>query len=302
MSFTVLVGGLRFPEGPIALSDGSVLLVEMFRPALTRVAPNGDVQVVATIPGGPNGAAVGPDGSIFVCNNGAAFAPLVQADGGIDVAYSSLERYVGGSIDVVERTTGTVRTLYRSCAGVPLRAPNDLVFDANGGFYFTDLGYPVPDIVAASPIYYAQADGSGLVVCVAAADGPNGIGLSPDGKRLYWAETMRGRLMVAELGSHGVAKPGSVRLLYQFPAGDALNSLAIDGAGNVCVAVLGSGAIAVVSPLGELLVRYATGDSGTTNICFGGVDLQTAFVTLGRSGQLVHMAWPWPGMALAHTR
>jgi gluconolactonase len=174
------------------------------------------------------------------------------------------------------------------------------VFDTKGGFYFTDLGYPVPGVAAASPIYYALADGSEITVCVAAARGPNGIGLSPDGNRLYWAETMLGRLMQADLAAAGVVVADSARVLYQFPAGDALDSLAIDGAGNVCVAVLGSGAIAVVSPSGELLVRYPTGDSGTTNICFGGADLRTAYVTLGRSGQLVHMEWPWPGLKTAY--
>ena len=122
MTFTVCARDLLFPEGPIALADGAVLLVEMFRPSLTRIAPNGVAQVVATIPGGPNGAAVGPDGMIYVCNNGAAFAPVTHGDGGIDVEYSPIERYIGGSIDVVDPTTGSVRMLYRTCDGVPLKS------------------------------------------------------------------------------------------------------------------------------------------------------------------------------------
>jgi gluconolactonase len=302
MTFTVHAQDLRFPEGPIALADGSVLLVEMFRPSLSRVAHDGTVTVVAQIPGGPNGAAIGPDGRVYICNNGAAFAPVAHADGGIDVEYSSLTRYCGGSIDIVDLHTGVVQSLFRACDGVPLRAPNDLVFDDHGGFYFTDLGYPVPGYETGSPIYYATADGSTIRVCIADASGPNGIGLSPDGTRLYWAETMNGRLLSATLASPGVVVSGSTHLLYDFPAGDALDSLAIDGAGNICVAVLGSGAIGVVSPDGTLLARYPTGDSGTTNICFGGPDLRTAFVTLGRSGKLVSMEWPWPGLPLAYGR
>ena len=87
---------------------------------------------------------------------------------------------------------------------------------------------------------------------------------------------------------------------YQFADGNALDSLAIDGDGNICAAVLGGGAIGVVSPAGELLDFYHTGNSGTTNICFGGADLRTAYVTLGGSGALVTMQWPRPGLRLAY--
>lgn len=302
MPFSILASGLQFPEGPIALADGSVVLVEMFRPTLTRVDAAGVVSVIATIPGGPNGAAIGPDGHVYICNNGAAFAPVIVADGGIDVVYSDAQRYMGGSIDVVDVTTGRLRTLYRACDGVPLRAPNDIVFDAHGGLYFTDLGYPVAGLEPASPIYYARADGSHIRVCVAQASGPNGIGLSLDGTTLYWSETMAGRLMQVHLVAPGVCAAAAPTELYAFPKGDALDSLAIDSEGNICVAVLGSGAIGVVSPQGTLVARYPTGDSGTTNICFGGPERRTAYVTLGRSGRLVSMPWHCAGMALAYER
>ena len=62
--------GLKFPEGPIAMVDGSVILVEIERGTLSRVSPNGQISVIAECGGGPNGAAIGPDGRIYVCNNG----------------------------------------------------------------------------------------------------------------------------------------------------------------------------------------------------------------------------------------
>ena len=62
---TEIAHGLRFPEGPIAMPDGSVVLVEMFGPRLTRVHPDGSTETIAEIPGGPNGAAVGPDGALL---------------------------------------------------------------------------------------------------------------------------------------------------------------------------------------------------------------------------------------------
>src|ERR1051325_10837003 len=67
---TQIASGLRFPEGPIAMPDGSVILVEIERRSLSRVTPDGRVHVVATLGGGPNGAAMGPGGKIYVTNNG----------------------------------------------------------------------------------------------------------------------------------------------------------------------------------------------------------------------------------------
>ena len=61
---------LKFPEGPVAMADGSVVLVEIAAGALTRVMPDGTKKIVATPGGGPNGLAMGPDGKCYVCNNG----------------------------------------------------------------------------------------------------------------------------------------------------------------------------------------------------------------------------------------
>ena len=66
----LIASGLQFPEGPIAMPDGSLILVEIKRGTLTRVAADGAVSVVAELGGGPNGLAIGPDGAAYVCNNG----------------------------------------------------------------------------------------------------------------------------------------------------------------------------------------------------------------------------------------
>ncbi len=295
--FREITSGLAFPEGPIAMSDGSVILVEMFGPHLTKVHPDGQIERLVTIPGGPNGAAIGPDGRIYICNNGAAFDG-VWRDGNWDLWYSAPARYCGGSIQAFDLATRELQTIYTAYDGVPLSAPNDLVFDQHGGFYFSDLGYINGESPAVTAVYYAHADGSSIRQ-VSLADSPNGVGLAPDGKTLYWNETPRGRIMRAPLAAPGVlAAPAELH--YQFADGNALDSLAIDGDGNICAAVLGGGAIGVVSPAGELLDFYQTGNSGTTNICFGGTDLCTAYVTLGGSGALVTMQWPRPGLPLAY--
>jgi gluconolactonase len=94
--------------------------------------------------------------------------------------------------------------------------------------------------------------------------------------------------------------PGGGALLCGLPGFQLLDSLAVDGEGNVCVATLATGAITVIAPNGDVLEQVGTGDPMTTNICFGGPDLRTAYVTCSGTGQLLAFDWPRPGLRLAH--
>ena len=100
-TLTEVTSGLAFPEGPITMSDGTVMLVEMFGPRLTRVHPDGTKETVAEVPGGPNGAAVGPGGLVYVCNNGARFTET-QLDGMTFPGPVTKDRYIGGRIQTVD--------------------------------------------------------------------------------------------------------------------------------------------------------------------------------------------------------
>src|SRR5437660_3179423 len=135
-----LATGLLFPEGPVALADGSVLVVEIKRGTLTRVGPEGGAEVVAECGGGPNGAAVGPDGKVYVCNNGGFVwhEPLP----GLLMPTNQPEDYIGGRLQRVDLATGRVDDVYTECDGPPLRGTNDLDFDAGGNFWFTHHGNP----------------------------------------------------------------------------------------------------------------------------------------------------------------
>lgn len=298
-----ITSGLRFPEGPIAMPDGTVILVEMFGERLTRVHPDGRKETVAEVPGGPNGAAIGPDGAIYVCNNGGRFTEMdfngMTFPGPVD-----MNRYSGGRIERVDIATGAITTLYTECGGHPLRAPNDLVFDGHGGFYFTDHGLDVDRIEYRTGIYYALADGSSITEVVFPASHPNGIGLSPDGTVLHWAETQNGRLQRRRITAPGVLETPApldpFGMLYGFPGLQLLDSLAVDSAGNVCVATLVNGGVSVISPEGELVDFVPTGDLLTTNICFGGADLTTAYITVSATGKLLKTTWPRPGAKLHH--
>ncbi|MDA2955357.1 MAG: SMP-30/gluconolactonase/LRE family protein [Actinomycetota bacterium] len=299
--FVEVASGLRFPEGPVALPDGSVVLVEMMGRCITRITPDGTKQTVAKIAGGPNGLALGPDGALYLCNNGGSFSEQtingLTYPGPFDPSL-----YIGGRIQRVDLNTGAVTDLYTHCDGHQLRGPNDIVFDRNGGMWFTDHGIRHERVFDLTGIYYAKTDGSMIREVIFPCQAPNGIGLSPDGETLYWAETFNGRVNQATITGDGEIKRRSSRDSKSCLCGLAglqyLDSLAVDGEGNVCVATLGNGGITVISKMGEILEHIATSDPITTNICFGGPDFQTAYITLSGVGKLVSMKWPYKGLRL----
>ncbi|KQP23319.1 SMP-30/gluconolactonase/LRE family protein [Pseudorhodoferax sp. Leaf267] len=295
----IVAHGLQFPEGPVALADGSILLTEIASGRLVRVTPAGAIQTVAELGGGPNGAALGPDGHCYVCNNG-GFS--WRTDAGFTRPTGPAANYEGGSIQRVDLHTGAVRTLYSHCDGVPLHGPNDLVFDGSGGFWFTDFGKTFEDRILRGAVYYARADGSFIHRAAHPFLTPNGIGLSPDGGTLYVSETETSRLWsypVTGRGELALApwpSPNGGNLVHGLPGYQRFDSLAVEQCGNVCVATLVHGGISVFSPGGELLEFHAAPEGYCTNICFGGSELRTAYITLSGYGQLLAVRWPRAGL------
>lgn len=297
----VVASGLRFPEGPVVMADGSVLVVEMFGERIVRVAGDGTVDTVAEIPGGPNGAALGPDGLVYVCNNGGSHTEIV-VDGVPFPGPPDPDVYRGGSIDVVDPATGAVRTLYAHCGDRPLASPNDIVFDGHGGFFFTDLGMVMGDRGYPGGVYYGTVDGTAVATVAFPVHAANGIGLSPDGDVLVWAESFNGRLTRRRVRRPGVVDPPAPLdpwpHLYGFGGYVLLDSLAFEACGNVCVATCFTGGIATISPEGELLEHIGIDDYATTNIAFGGDGGSTAYITASATGRLLRMPWPRPGLPL----
>lgn len=302
MELKAIAEGLKFPEGPIAMPDGSVILVEIARRTLTRVTASGTVEVIAELGGGPNGAALGPDGAIYVCNNG-GLKFVTEAGGGVRPV-GQADDYSGGRIERVDPKTGDHRVLYTQCGDNRLCGPNDIVFDREGGMWFTDLGKTRARDWDRGALYYARIDGSFIEEAAFPLVTPNGVGLSPDEKTVYVAETHSGRLW-----GFDIEAPGKVaRRAFPSPHGGWLvgnstgfrnfDSLAVDAAGNICVATLMDGGITVFAPDGSSIEHVPMPDMYTTNICFGGVGLKTAFITLSISGKLVSCDWPTPGTPL----
>jgi gluconolactonase len=218
------------------MSDGSVLVVETAAGRITRVGPDGSTDLVAEPGGGPNGLAIGPDGKLYCCNNG-GFG-WFEADGML-LPHGTADDYAGGRIERIDLASGAVEVLYRDGDhGCRLRGPNDIVFDRDGGFWFTDHGKTRPRERDITGIFYARADGSHLEEVIFPSENPNGIGLSPDGRRLYVAETYTCRLMAFDIVAPGrvaaAAGPAPPGIPLYRPAGyKFFDSLAVEAGGNV---------------------------------------------------------------------
>jgi gluconolactonase len=298
LSYSLVATGLGFPEAPVSLGRAGILLTELATGCVTIIAPDGQIERIAT-GGSPNGAAIGADGAVYIANNGGAeyrpghFLPVgVGAD------------YVGGSIQRLDLKTRELRTLYTHCGGNRLSAPNDLVFDKSGGFYFTDTGKRYARSRDHGGLYYALADGSSIREVAYPILTPNGVGLSPDEATLYVADMEPARLWAFDLVEPGVIRreafpsPYGGRLVAGLGGFQRFDSLKVAASGNICVATLVAGTISVIAPDGSLHSQVETPDQFPTNICFAGDDMQTAYVTLARSGHLIRFDWFEPGLKL----
>jgi gluconolactonase len=307
LDFDVIAEGLGFPEGPVVAGDGAVLAVDIDRGTVVRAA-GGQVEVVATPGGGPNGMAIGPDGLAYIANNGGFLWTEVN---GIRIPIDHLTHtneppgFKGGWIEQVDLRSGAVTPLYDSCDGRRLRGPNDLVFDEAGGLWFTDHGKGRRESVDRGGLYYTPPGPPGGPVREVAFPllGPNGVGLSPDGRRVYVAETFTGRLWAWELDAPGEvrAATGSIAVRHGGVCVAAtpfsFDSLAVEDDGRIAIGAIGDG-IVVVTPDGEEADVHPIPGDVTTNIAFGGSDRRRAVITLSRSGRLIETTWPRPGLAL----
>jgi gluconolactonase len=275
--------GLRFPEGPIALSDGSVLVCEIEGASLARVHPDGTTTRII-VGGGANGAAIGPDGAVYVCNDGGLAFTTVD---GIRFPHALADTNSGGCLQRVDLEAGSVEAVFTHCDDLRIGNLNDIVFDRAGGCYFVDT--------TNGALYYADPVAGSIVVADRTLSFPNGAGLSPDGAVLYVSETYAGRILRFDVVGHGVLANKSE--LYAVGDAHHWDGLAVDGAGNVCAANLQRSGISVISPGGELLGTVATPehDPYVTNICFGG---DTAYICSSGRGVLYALDWPWPGLRL----
>ena len=309
LEFEVLAEGQGFTEGPVVCADGTVYAVDIDGARILHVT-DGVTTVVATPGGGPNGLALETPTTAIVANNGGfrwgELGPGMRFPVDWETHSNEPDGFAGGWIERVDLSSGDVTVLHRTCEGRPFRGPNDLVFDQAGGLWFTDHGKMRHDDVDRCGLYYVPPDGSTVRQVAYPLLGPNGVGLSPDGRRVYAAETHTGRLWAWDLAGPGEVVPVAGSLA---PGGGvcvvatpfAFDSLAVEEDGRVVIGALPDGLVAVTPDGAEVDVYPVPGDA-TTNIAFGGADGRRAVVTLSLTGRIVETSWPRPGLVVGPAR
>jgi gluconolactonase len=337
----VISSSLEYPEGPIHCHDGSIILVEIKGQRLSKIAPCGTATTIAQLPGGPNGAAVGPNGCVYICNDGGfEWMPIpgVNKDKIIWVGGNQPtgDAYKGGSLQKIDTSSGEVTTLFTECTergypdpsgaaypawnpAVDLKGPDDLVFDQAGGIWFSDFGKTRERDRDITGLYYVSPDQKTITQMAYPLNSPNGIALSPDGTRLYFALTYERKVMYFELSGAGKIKrnpaslDGAYLLTAQLEGQAILDSMAVDVEGNLYLATMlpqgntpvVNGGISIISPDGAVEYQEIAIPDGSiaplpSNICFGGEDMKTAFVTCGGAGYLLKMPSAIAGLRLNH--
>ncbi|MDO7842326.1 SMP-30/gluconolactonase/LRE family protein [Sphingomonas immobilis] len=284
MTVEIIAEGLAFPEGPVVMADGSLIVVELGGGRVTRCW-KGRKETISEIGGGPNGAAIGPDGALYVCNSG-----------GLDMAAGGNATGPGceGRLERIDLATGRVERVFDAAEGIPLSAPNDLIFAPDGSLWFTDMGKRYGRTTEASALLHCDPSLATITRVSDKAVSYNGVGLSPDGKTVYVADTFQARVYSFDAAASGRQKPGFVGTV---PGMVWLDSLAVTAAGNVCVGTIFDGGISTVTPAGSV-TQTPFDETFVTNIAFGGADMRDAYVTLSTTGLLVRARWSEPGLKL----
>jgi gluconolactonase len=267
----IVASGLRFPEGPSALGDGAIAVVEMKGEAISRVAPDGVVTRIGDCGGGPNGSVLGSGGELYVANNGG-----LSAEG---TGYWHAPRQLEGCVQRVD-PDGTVTTVTGELPGPAPHRPNDLCFGPDGTLYVTDSANweDLRDIRAGHVVAIA-ADGS-VAGSAEVPAMPNGVAFGPDG-RLYLAQSLTRKILAFDVTGGDFGEPEQV---LKLPSGMP-DGFCFDGDGTLYVCGSIGNAIFVYSG-GELKETLETGDGTQPTNCCVGAD-GALYVTYGLTGQLV---------------
>jgi gluconolactonase len=288
-----VASALQFPEGLCAMGSGDLLFVEIAAARLRRLSPDGKLSTVAELGGGPNGCAIGPDGAAYIANNGGL--TFKRADNGRLAVSGVPADYRSGSIQRVDLASGRVTTLYTQCNDIPLKGPNDLTFDREGGIWFTDTGKIRARDRDQGGLYWCRPDGSEIREVAYPLNAPNGIALSTDGKRLFVALQDKRQILAYDIiGPGRIAGAGKV---VAAPAGAfSIDNIALEQDGGIVAAAVGLGGLAVLHPDGSILETILLDDPVVTALAFGGLDHRTLYAALSTTGRIVALDWPRAGL------
>jgi gluconolactonase len=251
---TLLAGGFRFTEGPAADRDGNVYFTDQPNNRILKWSVDDEtLSVFEHMSGRANGLGFDTEGRLLACSD----------------MENEIRRF---------DMKGRHRILVTGFDGKRLNGPNDLWVHPGGGIYFTDPLYP-RDYWTRSPetqqdgehVYYLSPDGKRLIRVATGLQKPNGITGSPDGQLLYVADIEAGRTYVYRIQPDATLTD---KTLFT-PAGS--DGMTTDSNGNIYLT--GKRGVTIFNPRGQPVAHIPVEAAWTANVCFGGKDRRTLFIT-----------------------
>lgn len=256
VKLTKIVEVPGYSEGVVFDREGNAYISDVLNGTIYRIEAEGKASVWAKT-GAPNGHKILADGAHLVCD-GSQHAVLHMSAAG----------------EILGKAAS-------ACEGKPLRAPNDLTLDPRGGFYFTDPGGS-DEKNPIGTVHYVDASGTTHLVAEGLAF-PNGIVLRPDGKTLLVGESKFNHILMYEVLAPGKLGPKKVFAKLPTKSGEQIDNqpdgMCLDREGNLYVAHYGMRQVQVLNAKGEVVRRYPGGNLTTSNVAFGGPQLDQLYVT-----------------------
>lgn len=257
----LIASDFQFTEGPAADPDGNIFFTDQPNNRILKWSRDEGVTVFMENAGRANGLYFDHAGNLLACADEHNQLWLIDKDKKVDVLVKDFE-------------------------GMKLNGPNDLWVDPRGGIYFTDPFYKrdywtrTEKEIAQENVYYLSPDKKKLTVAMKDFVRPNGIIGTPDGKILYVADIGAGKTY-----SFAIQADGSLadRNLFAEMGSDGMT---IDHKGNVYLTGKG---VTVFNPSGEKIAHIPIDAPWTANVCFGGKDLKTLFITASKSVYVLDM-------------
>jgi gluconolactonase len=261
-----------FLEGPAMDGHGHLICTDIPNGRILSIDPAGTFRVVVEYDGEPNGLKVHPDGRYFIADH----------------------RH---GLLVCDPLTARIEPWLERAGREGFRGLNDLTFASNGDIYFTDQGQSgLQD--PSGKVYRLGVDGR-LDCVLSGIPSPNGLALSLDERTLFLNVTRANAIWRLPLDPHG--RTSKVGHFIQLSGGSGPDGLAVDSAGNLAVAHPGLGTVWLFDPHGEPLYRIKScAGRRTTNLVFGGPDLQTLFITESETAAILTARMPVPGRPRHH--
>ena len=243
-----LAGGFSFTEGPIADAAGNIYFTDIPNNRILKWSSDGKLSTFLENSNGANGLDIDDKGNLYACQGGGR--KIVRID-----------------------PSGNVTILCDNYKGKKFNSTNDLWRDRKGGIYFTDPGYVKgKSELDGSYVFYLPADSKEPIIVVADMLGPNGIVGTKDGKLLYVADYSGRKTWVYKVKDDGTLYDKKLFV----PVG--ADGIELDEQGNLYLTDLSGKGVNIVSPEGKKL-GYISVPNSTSNICFGGKDGKTLFIT-----------------------